>query len=72
MDGLNLNEGSLYICVIIYYLALVNASQCYFCDTSHSVQGDVTDPDDCITFTTCDSNQVRTHLDVTLAYIIQP
>ncbi|XP_052794004.1 uncharacterized protein LOC128227469 [Mya arenaria] len=32
--------------------------QCYFCDSAHSDQGDVTDPNDCITFTTCDVNQV--------------
>ncbi|XP_052806402.1 uncharacterized protein LOC128235636 isoform X2 [Mya arenaria] len=32
-------------------------SQCYFCDSAHSAQGDVTDPEDCITMTTCDVDQ---------------
>ncbi|KAH3800704.1 hypothetical protein DPMN_154344 [Dreissena polymorpha] len=32
--------------------------QCYFCDLSKSVQASVTDPRDCITLTTCDTDQV--------------
>ena len=42
--------------------ASVNTSQCYFCDSSHSTLGDVTNPRDCITFTTCDFDQVSISL----------
>ncbi|XP_052809960.1 uncharacterized protein LOC128238269 [Mya arenaria] len=35
----------------------IDNSQCYFCDSEHSAQGDVTDPSDCTTLTTCDLDQ---------------
>ncbi|XP_052787771.1 uncharacterized protein LOC128222717 [Mya arenaria] len=40
--------------------SLVNVSQCYHCDSNAAgaTQGDVMDPNDCVTFTTCDSNEV--------------
>ncbi|XP_052221923.1 uncharacterized protein LOC127838306 [Dreissena polymorpha] len=35
-----------------------NTSQCYFCDSSKSDQASVSKPSDCITLTTCDTDQV--------------
>ncbi|KAH3804734.1 uncharacterized protein LOC127834794 [Dreissena polymorpha] len=36
----------------------ITASQCYFCDDSKSDQASVSRPEDCITFTNCDTDQV--------------
>ncbi|XP_052790034.1 uncharacterized protein LOC128224269 isoform X2 [Mya arenaria] len=40
--------------------SLVNVSQCYHCDSSAagSTQSDVMNPEDCVTLTTCDANEV--------------
>ncbi|KAH3800773.1 hypothetical protein DPMN_154415 [Dreissena polymorpha] len=35
-----------------------NVTQCYFCDSSKSDQASVSKPSDCITLTTCDTDQV--------------
>ncbi|KAH3794630.1 hypothetical protein DPMN_148167 [Dreissena polymorpha] len=35
-----------------------NRSLCYFCDSSKSVQASVSNPSDCITLTTCDTDQI--------------
>ncbi|WAR31565.1 hypothetical protein MAR_034107 [Mya arenaria] len=39
---------------------LVNVSQCYHCDSSAagSTQSDVMNPEDCVTLTTCDANEM--------------
>ncbi|XP_052220808.1 uncharacterized protein LOC127837590 [Dreissena polymorpha] len=36
----------------------LTGSQCYFCDSSKSNQSSVSNPKDCITLTTCDTDQV--------------
>ncbi|KAH3800723.1 hypothetical protein DPMN_154363 [Dreissena polymorpha] len=40
------------------YAENTTTGQCYFCDSSKSDQASVTDPRECITLTTCDTDQV--------------
>ncbi|XP_052223954.1 uncharacterized protein LOC127839606 [Dreissena polymorpha] len=48
-----------YLCNYIpVLLDNTNRSLCYFCDSSKSVQASVSNPSDCITLTTCDTDQV--------------
>ena len=54
---LGIRRWGFYICSCLHS---ATTTQCYFCDTDHSAQGDVTDPHNCVTFTECDFDLVRT------------
>ena len=64
---LGIRRWGFYICLCLHS---ATTTQCYFCDTDYSAQGDVTDPQNCVTFTACDFDQVRTSEYVSLLYSV--